>query len=482
MFFEPKNIAKSSATSLPFGREDGGEEKSREGESTITNSCDIAIRVHNLSKCYQIYDKPHDRLKQSLYPRLQRLIGWSTKQYHREFWALKDVSFEVKKGETVGIIGRNGSGKSTLLQIICGTLAPTSGNIEAKGRIAALLELGSGFNPEFTGRENVYMNGIVLGLSKEEIDERFDAIASFADIGQFIEQPVKTYSSGMSVRLAFAVQAQVDPDILIVDEALSVGDIRFQNKCFRRFDELRENGCSVLFVTHSLGQIDAFCESTIWLEAGYIKAQGKPASITRAYTNLMVHGLPTTSDITQKNKYPEEQEAQFQDEEFNDSKKNWLSLSNCKNIKNPGMVKLGRFRVAFNEQFGLTEIESQPSIVTVELEAEFSEFVISPLLGLGIFNNLNEPVIHFNSFVIWSDLDEIAPGKILLFNCRFTMPPLRPGEYLITIGIDDGVPNASIMLCHVYDLFPFRVVAEDILHVQGGYVATDDAIIEMHTR
>ena len=188
------------------------------------SSNDISIRVQNISKCFQIYDTPRDRLKQFVAPRLQSLMGQVPKQYFREFWALKDVSFEIKRGETIGIVGHNGSGKSTLLQIICGTLSPTGGAIEANGRIAALLELGSGFNPEFTGRENVYLNAALLGLTNEEVDERFDAIAAFADIGDFIERPVKTYSSGMFVRLAFAVQAQVDPDIFIVDEALVVGD------------------------------------------------------------------------------------------------------------------------------------------------------------------------------------------------------------------------------------------------------------------
>ena len=197
-------------------------------------SSEIAIKVENLSKCYHIYDQPRDRLKQMILPRLQRAAGAASKQYFREFWALKDVSFEVKKGETVGIIGRNGSGKSTLLQMICGTLNPTSGSVQTHGRIAALLELGAGFNPEFTGRENVYLNAAVLGLGYEEIEARFDQIAAFADIGDFIEQPVKTYSSGMMVRLAFAVAIHADPEILIVDEALSVGDAYFQAKCAHR--------------------------------------------------------------------------------------------------------------------------------------------------------------------------------------------------------------------------------------------------------
>lgn len=246
------------------------------------NDNDVAIRVTNLSKRYEIYDKPHDRLKQSIMPRLQHLAGKPQKQYFREFWALKDVSFEIKKGETVGIIGRNGSGKSTLLQMICGTLNPTSGSIQTNGRIAALLELGSGFNPEFTGRENVYMNAAVLGLSQEEIDERFDDIAAFADIGQFIEQPVKTYSSGMYVRLAFAVIAHVDADILVVDEALSVGDAVFTQKCMRFIRRFQENG-SLIFVSHDTSSVQNLCKSGIWLKNGSIEQTGTAKSVAEAY-------------------------------------------------------------------------------------------------------------------------------------------------------------------------------------------------------
>ncbi len=248
---------------------------------------DIAIRVSNLSKCYQIYNQPQDRLKQSFYPRLQRLAGKAPRQYFREFWALKDVSFEIKKGETVGIIGRNGSGKSTLLQMICGTLNPSNGSIQTNGRIAALLELGSGFNPEFTGRENVYMNASVLGLSNEEIDTRFDAIAAFAEIGEFIEQPVKTYSSGMMVRLAFAVAINVNPEILIVDEALSVGDELFQRKCFSRIEAIRANGATILFVSHSGGQIVELCDRAVLMDAGEKLAVGLPKQIVGRYQKLL---------------------------------------------------------------------------------------------------------------------------------------------------------------------------------------------------
>jgi lipopolysaccharide transport system ATP-binding protein len=251
------------------------------------SSNEIAIRVEGLSKCYEIYANPRDRLKQFVMPRLQRLAGQAPKQYFREFWALKDVSFEIKKGETVGIIGRNGSGKSTLLQMICGTLNPSSGSIQTNGRIAALLELGSGFNPEFTGRENVYLNASVLGLSNAEIDARFDAIAAFAEIGDFIEQPVKTYSSGMMVRLAFAVAINVDPEILIVDEALSVGDELFQRKCFSRIEAIRAKGATILFVSHAGSTIIELCDRAVLMDAGEKLAVGLPKEIVGRYQKLL---------------------------------------------------------------------------------------------------------------------------------------------------------------------------------------------------
>lgn len=236
---------------------------------------DIAIRVTKLSKCYHIYDRPRDRLLQ--------MLARGRKQFYREFWALKDISFEVRKGESVGVIGRNGSGKSTLLQLICGTLNPTSGGIETHGRIAALLELGAGFNPEFTGRENVYMNGAVLGLSVDEISARFDDIAAFADIGNFIDQPVKTYSSGMQVRLAFAVQVCIEPEILIVDEALAVGDALFQKRCFERMEQLRSTGTTLLFVSHDQESVRTLTNRAVFLCSGHLQSIGSSAEILLEY-------------------------------------------------------------------------------------------------------------------------------------------------------------------------------------------------------
>jgi len=271
------------------------------------SSSDIAIKVDDLSKCYPIYDTPRDRLKQFFLPRIRRVAGKDEKQYFREFWALKGVSFEIKKGETVGVIGRNGSGKSTLLQMICGTLTPSGGSIQTNGRIAALLELGAGFNPEFTGRENVYMNGSILGLSNKEIDERFDAIATFAEIGEFIDQPTKTYSSGMMVRLAFAVAINVDPEILIVDEALSVGDELFQRKCFSRIESIRKSGATILFVSHSGGQIVELCDRAVLLDEGEKLAIGLPKQIVGRYQKLLYAPADKRLDIREQIKRIDEE-------------------------------------------------------------------------------------------------------------------------------------------------------------------------------
>lgn len=245
-------------------------------------SSELAICVEDVSKSYTIYERPQDRLKQSLLPRLQRLAGREGGQYYREFWALKNVSFEVHKGDTFGIVGRNGSGKSTLLQIIAGTMAPGAGSVRTTGRLAALLELGSGFNLDFTGRENVYLNGALLGLARSEIDERFDDIAAFADIGEFIDQPVRTYSSGMAVRLAFAVIAHVDADILLIDEALAVGDAFFVQKCMRFLRSFMERG-TILFVSHDTGAVVNLCNKAVLLEAGQVKDRGAPKHVVANY-------------------------------------------------------------------------------------------------------------------------------------------------------------------------------------------------------
>lgn len=240
---------------------------------------DLAIKVEGLSKCFHIYNSPQDRLLQ--------MLRRGKKKYYREFWALKNVSFNVRKGETVGIVGRNGSGKSTLLQMICGTITPTGGMVSTYGRVAALLELGAGFNPEFSGRDNVYMNAAVLGLTKDEIESRFRDIEDFAEIGDFIDRPIKTYSSGMLVRLAFAVAINVEPQILIIDEALSVGDELFQRKCFAKIESIKSAGATILFVSHSGSTVVDLCDRAILLDAGEKLVEDRPKSVIGKYQRLL---------------------------------------------------------------------------------------------------------------------------------------------------------------------------------------------------
>ena len=239
----------------------------------------ITIKAEQLSKCYRVFSSPRARLAQGLWR--------GRRTFFEPFWALRDVSFQLEAGQTMGVVGRNGSGKSTLLQLLCGTLTPTKGSVAIEGRVAALLELGSGFNPEFTGLENIHLNAALLGLSQEETDANLDAILAFADIGDFVHQPVKTYSSGMALRLAFAVQANIQPDVLVVDEALAVGDEFFQRKCFKHLEALKANGTSILLVTHNCGQILQHCDQAMLLHKGQLEFLGRPKSITTIYQRLI---------------------------------------------------------------------------------------------------------------------------------------------------------------------------------------------------
>jgi lipopolysaccharide transport system ATP-binding protein len=436
---------------------------------------EIAIRVSNLSKCYQIYDAPRDRLKQFVAPRLQSMAGQAPKQYFREFWALKDVSFEIKKGETVGIIGRNGSGKSTVLQIICGTLAPSSGSVETNGRIAALLELGSGFNPEFTGRENVYMNAAVLGVGKEEIDKRFDDIAAFADIGQFIEQPVKTYSSGMVVRLAFAVAINVDPEILIVDEALSVGDELFQRKCFSRIEAIRKNGTTILFVSHSGSAVVELCDQAVLLDVGEKLAMGAPKRIVGKYQKLIYapedkrheireeiriscvstesRGHHETSHSGVQAAVESEQTSANEPEEFFDPNLKPQSTvayeSQGARIESPEILTLsgervnclkrGRtYRYAYKVQFdkGATNVRFAMLIKTVS-GLELGGAMSAPAIGQGI--------------------TYVEPGSTVNVEFRFTSN-LNPGTYFLNAGVTGVLQESETYLHRVLDICMFSVM------------------------
>lgn len=414
------------------------------------SSNNIAISVANLSKCYQIYDSPHDRLKQFIAPRLQRMTGKIQKEYFTEFWALKDVSFEVKKGETVGIIGRNGSGKSTLLQMICGTLSPTTGSIMTSGRIAALLELGSGFNPEFTGRDNIYMNAALLGLTKEEVDNRFDDIVAFADIGQFIDQPVKTYSSGMIVRLAFAVQSQVSPDILIVDEALSVGDAKFQAKCFNRLRQLKENGTSILLVTHSSEQIITHCTSAILLNSGTQLDSGEPRKIINRYMDLLFgKEKPSNQDAPEKPSEPSEKnnkKIEFQLSPQED-------LFHKRNSYNPHEYRWGDGAATIIDYYLAADGTPYPPAIDtgqkIKLVAsiKFHRELHRPIMGITIKTKEGVTVYGVNSETLEFDQFQKAGknGSITHVEMTFVCH-LAPGDYFISLGVatkngEDVIPH-----------------------------------------
>ena len=411
---------------------------------------DIAIRVQNLSKCYQIYDNPGDRLKEFVAPRVKRLFGQAHTPYYREFWALKDISFEVKRGETVGIIGRNGSGKSTLLQIICGTLTPTGGRVQTNGRVAALLELGAGFNPEFTGRENVYLNAAVLGLSQAEIDARFDAIAAFADIGEFIDQPVKTYSSGMGVRLAFAVQSQIDPDILIVDEALSVGDAKFQAKCFDRLRQLKDNGTSILLVTHSSEQIVSHCSSAILLNNGIQIESGKPKQVVNRYLDLLFgkekSAIPTVPD----------QLAEVATSISDTSTYHLSCLEDTfaqRHGYNPNEYRWGDGLASILDFYIAADDESYPSAVstgqriTLVVAIKFHKDIYRPILGITIKTKegitvygVNSEMLGCTDFIELGKCDTVIQVKTT-FSCS-----LAAGDYFISLGLaskhgDEVIPH-----------------------------------------
>ena len=423
----------------------------------------IAIKVENLSKCYQIYDTPRDRLKQFGLPRLQRFIGQAPKQYFREFWALKDVSFEVKKGETVGIIGRNGSGKSTLLQTICGTLNPTSGCIQTNGRIAALLELGSGFSPEFTGRENVYMNASVLGLGKDEIDARFDDIAAFADIGDFIGQPVKTYSSGMMVRLAFAVIAHVDADILVVDEALAVGDAFFTQKCMRFLRNFMKTG-TVLFVSHNTSSIKSLCSYTVWLEKGQVLQKGIPKEVCELYLEAFYEAQQGKGSTT-KLKAIKKPDDSFPTK---DQRLEFINASNLRNDLqifkfNPDAASFGQGGAQIHDVRLLDETEhllawivgGEKVILRVMVHANVD--LDSPIIGFIVKDHLGQALFADNTFLSYREkLIRCQEGKELQADFVFYMPLLPSGEYSISIAIANGTQDAHQQHHWIHDAVLFR--------------------------
>ncbi len=425
-------------------------------------SSNFAIKVEDLSKCYHLYHRPIDRLKQAVMPQLRRALGLPAKAYFREFWALKNCSLEIKKGETVGVIGRNGSGKSTLLQLICGTLTPSAGTIEVRGRVAALLELGAGFHPEFTGRENVYMNGALLGLTAEEVDECFDSIAAFADIGAFIDQPVKSYSSGMLVRLAFAVQAQVSPDILIVDEALAVGDAKFQAKCFERLNQLKDGGTSILLVTHSSEQIVMHCTRALLLDAGSVLEMGEPRYVVNSYMNYLfgkkcnapfTPTLPTTS-------------VPVPQAESNSSRLNYADDVFCTRAGyNPYEYRWGDGAATILDFYLAADDDPYPSAIatgqaiTLVVTIKFHADLVCPIFGVTIKTKEGVTVYGVNSETLETDdlnskgrKDTVTVAEAVF--CGW----LGPGDYFISVGIATKRGEAVVPHDRRYDAIHIQVL------------------------
>lgn len=424
-------------------------------------SSDIAIKVENLSKCYHIYDKPRDRLMQ--------MLRRGKKQYFREFWALKNVSFEIKKGETVGIVGRNGSGKSTLLQMICGTLNPTAGNIQVNGRVAALLELGAGFNPEFTGRENVYMAASLYGLSSDEVDIRFDAISRFADIGDFINQPVKTYSSGMYVRLAFAVIAHVDADILVVDEALSVGDAVFTQKCMNFIRHFQKNG-TLLFVSHDLGSVLNLCQTALWLGQGELRIEGESKSVVDAYlqyTMQEVYGDKAELVALNKNsgkkdylsKSITESQLSVVDYKAEVTATNNLHLSDGWTT---GDAEILDIQFALQDGGANTILEGGECII-VTIKCRANKNLEQPAIGFLVRDRLGQDLFGENTLAFTN----ISPmpleaGDEFIGEFCFRLPMLPNGDYALMASVADGTRNENVQHHYLHQAVVLNVSSSKV--------------------
>jgi ABC-type polysaccharide/polyol phosphate transport system ATPase subunit len=393
-----------------------------------------SVEFHQVSKSYPIYDSPGDRLKE--------LLTLNRRQFRRDFWALRDVSFQVRRGETFCVIGENGSGKSTLLQIVAGILAPSSGRVEVNGRVSALLELGSGFNPEFTGRDNVYLNGAILGFSKAEIDRRYRQIAEFAEIGDFMDQPVKTYSSGMAVRLAFAVAIHVDPEILLVDEALAVGDIYFRQRCMRKVHELRSQGVTILFVSHSIPDVKALGDRALWLDQGRVRELGPTDKVVERFMAAMSekdsayacrHPEPPPAASAQVVRAPEVVEhIPYIDHRHGDGRAEVIGIA----VLDPHGQPL--------------PILEPSSNIVVRISVRANQTVASPIIGFMMRNHLGMDLSGTNTARLGVTIPPMHPGDIYTADFHVQLPELYPGSFSFSPAIADGT-LADYRMCDWID-------------------------------
>ncbi|NCB92989.1 MAG: ABC transporter ATP-binding protein [Clostridia bacterium] len=418
---------------------------------------DIAISVNNVSKMYKLYDNPMDRLKESL--------GLSKKKKYKEHYALNDVSFQVRQGETVGIIGTNGSGKSTILKIITGVLNPSQGSVNVKGRISALLELGAGFNGEYSGIENVYLNGTMIGFSREEIDAKLQDILDFADIGEFVNQPVKTYSSGMFVRLAFAISINIDPEILIVDEALSVGDVFFQAKCYRKFEEFKEMGKTILFVSHDLSSIGKYCDRVVLLNKGKKLAEGDSKEMVNLYRRVLVNQYDDPDEVQeavdndQKEVRAEENHKTLvKSEEKTGKMKETLNL-------NPEVLEYGS-KLAEIDDFAIkdntgmiTNVIEKGQEFSVEMKVDFHEDISEPIFAFTLKDLKGTEIAGTNTMYENTPVKEQKKGETRRITFTQKMS-LEAGEYMLCLGCT-GYREGDFTVFHrLYDVCNLTVITD----------------------
>ena len=414
-----------------------------------------AITVKDVTKIYKLYDKPIDRLKEALNP--------FHKEYHKKFYALNNLSFEVKKGETVGIIGTNGSGKSTILKIITGVLTPTTGEVEVNGVISALLELGAGFNMDYTGIENIYMNGTMMGFSKKEMDAKLQEILDFADIGDFVYQPVKTYSSGMFVRLAFALAINVEPEILIVDEALSVGDVFFQSKCYRRMEEIRQKGTTILMVTHDMGSIIKYCDKVVLLNKGNFVAEGAPGHMVDLYKKILagqMEGLEAAkdvdSDFSGETAEKEQKEKAYQ-LPHGKLMKDSLTINSNRTEYGDGRAEIYDLGL-FDQRGNLTNLLLKGEEFTIKEKIRFAAPIQSPIFTYTIKDKKGTDLTGTNTMFEGTDIKPVKAGDE--YEVSFTQKmTLQGGEYLLSMSCTGFEQGEHTVYHRLYDVANITVIS-----------------------
>jgi lipopolysaccharide transport system ATP-binding protein len=409
------------------------------------------IQVHHLSKKYAIYDRSWDKLVEAL--QLTRGIR------HKEFWALQDVSFDVEKGQTLGIIGQNGSGKSTLLQILAGIMRQTRGDCFVTGKISALLELGSGFNPEFTGRENVFMNGAILGLDKRQMEQRFDAIARFAEIGSFMEQPVKTYSSGMFMRLAFAVAVNVDPDILLVDEALSVGDLIFQHRCMHRMNRLRAGGKTTILVTHDLGAVTKFCDRALLLDGGRLLEDGPPDRVVQKYRALIFERERRYGPLDDEEKGPADGSTLLPAKDMPVVR----SIPNIDHRFGNGAARILGVDLLDEKQNPAREIFGGQTVI-LRISVEFLRDVARPILGYTLRDRLGIEIAACNTSYADCVLPPARRGQIFTSDFRIHLPRMIAGSYSIAPAVAEGDVLKHDMCDWIDNALVFSLLSDELVY------------------